>query len=149
MKRYIVLALCAATLVIVPLAASGTDPQPSAQKPTIKRVPAERLKSLEGADIFRQYCAACHGKSGKGDGPAAAALKVPPADLTTITKRHGKFPRNTIEESILGENEPQIIAHGTRDMPLWGPVFRKSGGRDVEVLATANLIKYLESIQEK
>jgi mono/diheme cytochrome c family protein len=150
MRRYFVLAACAVTLGIVPLAAWGSGAQePAAQKPTIKRVPAEPLKSLEGADIFRSYCAVCHGASGKGDGPAARGLSKPPANLTTITKRHGIFPRKTVEEMILADNDPPTVAHGTREMPMWGPVFRKSGGRDVEALAVANLLKYLESIQEK
>jgi len=76
-------------------------------------------------------------------------LSKPPANLTTITKRHGIFPRKTVEEMILADNDPPTLAHGTREMPMWGPVFRKSGGRDVEALAVANLLKYLESIQEK
>jgi putative copper export protein/mono/diheme cytochrome c family protein len=35
-----------------------------------------------GFALYPDNCAACHGAHGKGDGPAAAALKVPPADLT-------------------------------------------------------------------
>lgn len=148
MKRYLILALCAAAVSVVPLAGQGGSQPKPAQKPTVKRVPAQRLSSLDGATVFKEYCAVCHGDSGKGNGPAARALKTPPADLTTITKRHNGFPRKTIEEMILAENEPPA-AHGSREMPVWGPIFRKGGGRDVEALTTANLIKYLESIQQK
>lgn len=35
-----------------------------------------------GAALFRAHCAPCHGPTGRGDGPAAAALNAPPADLT-------------------------------------------------------------------
>lgn len=147
MKRYVILVACAAALAGAPLAGQSETQKPT-QKPTIKRVPAERLASLEGKDIFKEYCAVCHGPGGKGDGPAAKALKKPPADLTTISKRHNGFPRKTVEEMILAENEA-LPAHGNREMPIWGPIFRKSGGRDVEALAAANLIKFLESIQEK
>lgn len=35
-----------------------------------------------GKDLYAKYCVACHGPSGKGDGPAAAALNPNPADLT-------------------------------------------------------------------
>ena len=35
-----------------------------------------------GAALFRTHCAPCHGPAGRGDGTAAAALAVPPADLT-------------------------------------------------------------------
>ncbi len=35
-----------------------------------------------GAALYPAHCAACHGAEGRGDGPAAKGLKVPPADLT-------------------------------------------------------------------
>jgi putative copper export protein/mono/diheme cytochrome c family protein len=35
-----------------------------------------------GAHLFAENCTQCHGVRGRGDGPAAADLKVPPADLT-------------------------------------------------------------------
>ena len=120
------------------------------RRQTIKRVPAARLTSTDGAEVFKAYCAVCHGAGGKGDGPAAKALKTPPADLTTITKRHGSFPSKTIEQTILADNEPVLLAHGTREMPIWGPIFRQAAGdRDVATMATANLLKYLESLQVK
>lgn len=34
-----------------------------------------------GGEIFATNCALCHGETGEGDGPAASALAVPPADL--------------------------------------------------------------------
>ena len=37
---------------------------------------------LQGAALYPDHCAACHGTSGRGDGPAAAGLPEPPADLT-------------------------------------------------------------------
>ena len=36
----------------------------------------------EGATLFAAHCAVCHGAEGRGDGPAAAALPVRPANLT-------------------------------------------------------------------
>ncbi len=36
----------------------------------------------KGKGFFAQYCAACHGPTGKGDGPAAAALNPKPTNLT-------------------------------------------------------------------
>jgi putative copper export protein/mono/diheme cytochrome c family protein len=35
-----------------------------------------------GARLYAENCTQCHGLRGKGDGPAATGLKVPPADLT-------------------------------------------------------------------
>jgi putative copper export protein/mono/diheme cytochrome c family protein len=37
---------------------------------------------LKGHRLFLANCSACHGVQGRGDGPAAAGLKIPPADLT-------------------------------------------------------------------
>jgi len=37
---------------------------------------------VRGAALFPAHCAACHGAEGRGDGPAAKGLPVPPANLT-------------------------------------------------------------------
>ncbi len=64
-------------------------------------------------------CAACHGIDGKGRGPVSSQVKVPPADLTVLAKKNnGVFPFNSVYEVIDGRKV--IIAHGTRDMPIWG-----------------------------
>ena len=42
----------------------------------------------EGRRLFKQHCVTCHGPAGRGDGPAAAALKPPPADLATMAGHH-------------------------------------------------------------
>ena len=40
------------------------------------------VSAAKGARIYQQKCIICHGKDGKGNGPVAASLKHPPADLT-------------------------------------------------------------------
>jgi putative copper export protein/mono/diheme cytochrome c family protein len=37
---------------------------------------------VHGAKLFAANCSVCHGSEGRGDGPAAKALPLPPADLT-------------------------------------------------------------------
>ena len=70
-----------------------------------------------GRDLFVAYCASCHGKDGKGKGPAAASLKTPPPDLTTLAQRNdGKFPKARVMETISGE--AAMSAHGSREMPV-------------------------------
>jgi mono/diheme cytochrome c family protein len=115
---------------------------------TVKRVPVKPIAAVAGSVSFKAYCTVCHGIGGKGDGPAAKALTVPPADLTRLAARHeGKFPRDAVRMAILGE---QILpAHGTRDMPMWGPVFRSVDSPEVTALRVHNLVDYVESIQEK
>jgi hypothetical protein len=40
--------------------------------------------------------------------------------------------------------------HGSSDMPVCGPVFRGLGGTDTRSkIRVANLVQYLESLQEK
>jgi mono/diheme cytochrome c family protein len=125
-------------------AGSQTDP-----KPTVKREAVQRIESVDGKQLFQDYCAVCHGADARGNGPAAVALKTPPPDLTTIAKRHGKFSAKDVEEQITGTGR-MAGAHGTREMPMWGPAFRAAHSNpDVAKLAVANLVKYLESIQAK
>jgi len=101
-----------------------------------------------GHDLFNAYCASCHGKDGKGKGPAAASLKTPPPDLTTLAKRHeGKFPAAEVADTISGESA--MSAHGSREMPVWGPFFLAlSGVKEKPAKARIeDLVNYLESIQ--
>lgn len=63
------------------------------QQKEVKHVPAQPTSPASGQDMFLAYCATCHGKSATGDGPAASALKVAPADLTGLTKKYGDTPR--------------------------------------------------------
>lgn len=77
-----------------------------------------------GRTEFETSCAGCHGVSGKGDGPVARYLTRAPSDLTTLTRRHGGvFPSQRIYETIDGRSV-DIGPHGSREMPVWGRVFR-------------------------
>lgn len=114
----------------------------------ITREPIRPIRDIAGAATYKAYCTVCHGPSGKGDGPAAKALTTKPADLTTITQRHGgKFPASDVKDAITAERE--LPAHGTRDMPMWGPVFRSVDDRGVTELRVANLVSYIEALQQR
>jgi hypothetical protein len=110
------------------------------------------------AQDFHFRCAACHGTSGRGDGPMAQAMKIQPPDLTRIAQRNGGvFPDALVFRTISGLNMP--ISHGTRDMPVWGDVFigealgESTSIEDSQEVAAQvterirRLVKYLESIQ--
>jgi len=112
-------------------------------------LPQEKTNDLSGAEMYRTYCASCHGVDGKGAGPAAAALKKMVPDLTQIAKRNnGKFPDFRVTHIIDGYEIE--AAHGSRDMPVWGDYFRNKKRDDTIVLLREhNLTEYIRSIQQK
>jgi len=100
-----------------------------------------------GKDLYLRLCASCHGEKGKGDGPAAVSLKHPPADLTTLSKTHGgTFPRAEVMQVIDGERP--VPAHGARQMPVWGEVFRRERTDSEARMRILVLTAFLQSIQE-
>lgn len=119
-----------------------------AQETKIKKVPITRTSATSGQEMFVTYCAVCHGKDGKGDGPAVEALKGKPADLTQLAKKNGgKYPGNLVMATIDRVNLP---AHGSKEMPIWGTLFSSISSSQGEVqLRIANLTKYIETLQEK
>jgi mono/diheme cytochrome c family protein len=117
-------------------------------KPVVSHAQAEQPLIAWGQEVFVLRCASCHGEDGKGNGPAAAALKVPPANLTQISKkRGGTFPRSEVMHFIDGERP--VPAHGPRHMPVWGEVFREERADSEARMRILALTTYIESIQEK
>jgi len=105
---------------------------------------------VSGEGLYRMYCAVCHGRDGRGNGPAAIELKTPPADLATLARRHGgKFPDAYVADVL--RNGVKLPVHGTTDMPVWGPLFGTIGGTDQELvnIRITNLVNYLKSLQAK
>jgi mono/diheme cytochrome c family protein len=122
-------------------AKAATDDKHTAAKPT---------SPASGEEMFMAYCAVCHGKDAKGDGPAASTLRVAPADLTMLTKKYGgKYPAMKVTSALTGQ--ANLPAHGNKEMPVWGPVFfRMSQGHEGETeQRIANLNHYIESLQAK
>lgn len=103
-----------------------------------------------GKTMFKQYCAACHGADAKGRGPATPTLNMRVPDLTALAKRHdGKFPREYVESTL--RFGPGFSAHGSAEMPVWGPVFQYLENYNEAAVRQRikNLCDYIESIQEK
>lgn len=120
------------------------------QKPEVKHAPAPQTSPASGKEMFNAYCASCHGRDAKGNGPAAAALNTPPANLTTLAKRNdGKYPRDRVTSILRGQ--AKLVAHGTQEMPVWGPLFwTMSQGHESELQQRIyNLNRYIDSLQEK
>lgn len=127
--------------------AQQTPAQSSAQ---VRHVPITNTPSNSGKEVFNSYCAVCHGTDGKGNGPAASAMKAPPTNLTVLPKNDsGKYPAAHVAAVIRGQaNTP---SHGSQDMPVWGPLFSSiSQGHDSQVQQrVANLVTYIEGLQAK
>ncbi len=123
------------------LAQTADDDAVAIEEPMI-----EEEFEISGEEEYFRYCSVCHGVGGKGDGPLAANLTPPPADLTRIKMKHGGFSLQRIADII--QNGGDLKGHGSSEMPAWGEVFRDQ----VEpVMASAlifELALYLESIQD-
>jgi mono/diheme cytochrome c family protein len=141
-KLKIAFGLLGMGLVLILSTAQTPPPKPPAE--------TRLISSLGGADLYQAYCAVCHGKGAKGDGPMARALKTAPPDLTRLAVNNGgRFQRQRVEGILLGE-VPIEAGHGTREMPLWGPIFSQiAWDQDLGRVRIDNVARYLEQLQGK
>lgn len=135
-------ALAGAALVFIATATAA------AQEPA----PKEGVVSqFVGSDLYRNYCAACHGASARGDGVLAERLKKRPPDLTVFARGNGGvFPAETLRRIIDGRNP--LPGHGGGDMPVWGDAFRfaQGGGGELAVRERIEaIVRHLETLQVK
>jgi mono/diheme cytochrome c family protein len=153
----LLLIACAAVITLIVFMGASGPPvnngaltqEGSAQSQANDKAYERLIPSLQGSDLFRSYCAPCHGTTGRGEGPVAPALKAVVPDLTTIAQRNaGNFPAKRISDMIAGEDV--VVAHGSREMPVWGPIFHQvENDRDYGNIRLKNLVDYLRSIQQK
>ena len=149
MKSFLLTSAAVAVLSLFVAAQTAKTDTKDSGKPEINKVAAPHVSPADGKGMYVAYCAACHGAGGKGDGPAAPALKVPATDLTTLAKKNGgEYPMLHVQESIRNADTP---AHGSKDMPVWGPVFRSlsQGSQSQVELRISNLAKYIQTLQTK
>jgi mono/diheme cytochrome c family protein len=123
---------------------------PSAQT-TGRPNPPLVISSMHGKDLFTFYCASCHGRDGKGGGPVAPTLKAAVPDLTRLAVRNGgAFPRAGVESFVTNTQDRPPSAHGSKEMPVWGPIFRALDTDDrVNATRIANIVAYIESLQDR
>src|SRR5579872_2262500 len=78
----------------------------SASDSTIKKVSTLPTSPASGQQMYNEYCAVCHGKDGKGSGPAAPGLTKVPSDLTLLTAHNnGKYPDRKVFYIIQGDSD--------------------------------------------
>jgi mono/diheme cytochrome c family protein len=137
-------------VILVTLSALALAQAPAQTAPTVKHVPITNAPSDSGKEMFKSYCAVCHGTAGKGDGPAASAMKTPPTDLTGLAQKNsGKYPSAHVASVIRGQ--ATLPSHGNEEMPVWGRLFSSiSQGNQGQVQQrVANLVDYIGTLQAK
>jgi mono/diheme cytochrome c family protein len=136
------------TALLAALSAAPVIAAPAPAPPQQSKFPPDFIPS--GKQMFKEYCAACHGLEAKGHGPARNALKIPAADLTTLAQRHGgDFPYDYVTTIL--RFGPGLAAHGSSDMPTWGPIFEYIDNyRQPAVMKRIKrLTDYIATLQEK
>lgn len=149
-RGILTLLVCTAGVASVVLLAAAKPDKNGEALPEVNPDASRLVQSLDGATLYKAYCATCHGIDGKGIGPMTEWLKIKSPDLTRLSIREGgKFPIARVERIIAGE-ENITGGHGTREMPVWGPVFSQiAWDQDLGRIRIYNLAKYLETIQDK
>ncbi len=88
--------------------------------------------SLIGAETYKRQCVVCHGAEGEGDGPAAAALKPRPTDLT--------------ESELVGEMSDaellEFLAKGKGAMPGFAKILSEQ-----ELKAVVGVMRHLNAVE--
>jgi mono/diheme cytochrome c family protein len=129
---------------------AGSPSDQAKQQADLKTLPATYTNPTSGRQMYDAYCASCHGQGGKGNGPAANALKTPPANLTQLAERNnGTFPEARVQQAIKGDL--MTASHGSKEMPVWGPVLLNLEQHDPAAaqLRVRNLTKYIAGLQQK
>ena len=135
--------LCAMLVSVASFAATAV---PQDKKPA--HLPGS--DPVSGLQLYKRYCAVCHGNDLKGNGPISPEFKNGPSDLTTLAQRHGgKFPDAYVQDVL--RNGVQKPAHGNTEMPIWGPLFATVRGTDPAAVNVriVNLTNYIKSMQAK
>ena len=136
------------SLLMVGTMSAGLASMAAFQDAKIWQRPLQPTPAGGGAEMFLDYCASCHGRDGAGSGPVSPALKARTTDLTTLAKRNnGVFPTERVRATIRGDL--LVVAHGSKDMPVWGPAFRYLGGGShaEATVRVDSLTRYIESLQ--
>lgn len=154
MKRICTLLTLSVVSLAFAFAALSQEKTTEPAKQTVVKAPIKHTSSASGEEMYLSYCAACHGNRGKGDGPAAAAMKQPPPDLTVLAKNNkGTFPTSHVVEVLnYGVTSP---AHGSKDMPVWRDLLKSLHGSDMSMkdamvqTRIVNLTDYIKTLQAK
>jgi len=149
--RISMLAATVAITAAATIAAQTTPERPAPARETLQQAAGhDPSEAVFGETIYVRYCASCHGRSMKGDGPVAPGLLKKPIDLTVLaSKNGGTFPYDKVAAMIDGRRTNRM--HGTPDMPVWGEIFAITAGTDAPDAESAvkRITHYVWSKQAK
>ena len=132
--------------VLFSLASAQHSEQTKPEQPNPETV--RLIDSIDGPALYKAYCAVCHGNDARGGGPMATSLKTPPSDLTRVAARNGGVYPVARMERIISGDEQVPGGHGTRSMPVWGPIFSQiAWDQDLGHLRIHNLATFLNKLQ--
>ena len=121
-----------------------------AQQTIINQVPIRPTSWASGQQMYQEYCVASHGADADGQGPAASACTVKPANLRMLaSSNRGNFPYEHFYAVLqFGTATP---AHGSADMPIWLPMFASlnRGHEAIGQQRMHNIANYVASLQSK
>jgi mono/diheme cytochrome c family protein len=115
--------------------------------------PAAAQEMAIAEELFRHYCAACHGETAEGEGEMQSYLTLPVPDLTRLSARSGgEFPMGHVIRTIDGRAKTR--GH-LGPMPYFAPMFARDEAAmrdDYQATVDAQgriliLAKYLEALQ--
>ena len=116
-------------IIAIFLLALALDPAGAQQK---NPVTASAESVASGGKLYSRYCAACHGKEGKGDGLAGAKLNPKPSNLTDDEWKHGSADSDIF----------LVIHDGVKDTGM------KAFGSRVTEHESWDLINYIRSLKQ-
>jgi mono/diheme cytochrome c family protein len=150
MKKSPIFLLVSVAVCLTAYRVMPAQQQPSQPAQQLSPETVRLIGSVDGPELYKAYCAVCHGNNGRGDGPMAAALRTHPADLTKIAIHNGGvYPLPRVEKVIAGEEE-RGTGHGTAAMPIWGPIFSQvAWDQDLGHIRMHNLAAYIGKMQAK
>ena len=113
---------------------------------------SDPIPTYDGARLYRENCAVCHGQEGAGDGPMVPHLNANPSDLSSLSARNGgNFPTLSVMRQIDGRDVR--ATHGSDEMPVWGWEFRRADndkrdpGKQTQARIDA-LVGHLQTLQQ-
>ncbi|MBP2647172.1 MAG: Cytochrome c, class [Gemmatimonadetes bacterium] len=80
---------------------------------SLDEVPGASPSLARGAEVYQNYCAACHGSLGAGDGPAAATLNPVPSNLADAAVLYSRSPLDFYRRITIGVVGTSMPAYET------------------------------------